>query len=64
MEVAKDLDLLACLIETITSCGIECSWILVKRNFGAHKRLHLTGATYELSDVEACDSDREEADRS
>ena len=62
VEVAEDLDLLACMIEAVASCSVECGGVLCKGDGLIDKCLHLASTTNELTDIEACYGDGEQTD--
>ena len=62
MEVAEDLDLLACLIEAVASCSVECGGVLCEGDGLIDKCLHFASTTNELTDIEASYGDGEQTD--
>ena len=62
LEVDKNLDLLACLcIESVTHSSVNSSGVLIERHVLACGLLHVGSTLDESSDVEAGNSDRQQA---
>ena len=62
--VYKDLDLLASLcIESVANGSVDSGRVLVERNVLACSLLHIGCTINEGCDVEACNSDRQQANR-